>query len=109
MHRCSPRDEELGATGLVTDYIHHASSPPTSCACPVHTIASQVAAAIDISAGRSTKRVPQRDVVEALRRTTNALSRSLDQVKTGLATILQQLRHVLEYEGAAIALVHWRR
>jgi two-component system nitrate/nitrite sensor histidine kinase NarX len=95
------RDEKLGAIGLITD--DPARQFTADELRVAQTIAGQVAAAIDIGRLIDETRA-QRDVAEALRRTTNALSRSLDQ-ETVLATILQQLRHVLEYEGAAIALV----
>jgi signal transduction histidine kinase/PAS domain-containing protein len=68
-----------------------------------NTIAIQVAAALEVGRLFDEERV-QRQMADALRETANALSRSLDQ-DTVLATVLHQLHQVLEYEGAAIALV----
>jgi two-component system nitrate/nitrite sensor histidine kinase NarX len=69
----------------------------------VQTIAAQVAAALDVRRLLAEAR-RQRDMADALRRTTTALSRSLDQSNV-LGTILEQLRQVFDYEGAAVALV----
>lgn len=94
------RDEALGVISLVTDDPARRFSPDDLRV--AQTVAGQVAAAIDV--GRliaETRR--QRDVADALRQTTSALSHSLEH-ETVLATILQQMHHVLDYEGAAIAL-----
>ena len=95
------RDEQLGVITLVTDDpARRFSADELRVA---QTIAGQVAAAIEVSRLLDETR-RQRDVAEALRKTTNALSRSLDQ-ETVLAAILHQLQQVIDYEGAAIALV----
>src|SRR5690606_24501730 len=67
------------------------------------TIAAQVAASLEVSRLFAEER-SQRQVADTLRETANALSRSLDEA-TVPATVLDQLRTVFDYEGAAIALV----
>lgn len=67
------------------------------------TIATQVAAALEVSRLFSEEQA-QRHMADALRETASILSRSLDE-DTVLATVLEQLRQVLDYEGAAISLV----
>jgi signal transduction histidine kinase len=95
------RDEELGVIALVTDDPRRAFSADELRV--AQTVAGQVAAAIDAMRLLGEAR-RQRDMAEALRQTTSALSRSLDQQNV-LGTILEQLYLVIAYEGAAVALV----
>jgi signal transduction histidine kinase len=99
------RDEELGLICIFTDDPLRIFS--TDELHVAETVAGPVAAAIDTLALLHEARL-QRDRAEALRKTTAALSRSLDQQNV-LAAILEQLYFVFDYEGAAIALVEGDR